>query len=359
MRRAPGGPDNGRSLKEEMVEHPLLAARRWMGARKGGMVLSTAKRQDEPSREERAPEDMLAGPVRPEVSVVLGTLNRRRFLKATIRSIRDSTLGLSSEIVVVDGGSTDRTLRWLARQRDIVTIIQHNGGEWRGLEVPRRSWGYFMNLGFHCASGKYVCMVSDDCILVPGAVEMGIKHLETISSSGVKVGAGAFYFRNWPDEQDYSVQLTLGGRLMVNHGLFLREALADIGWIEEDRYVFYHADSDLCLRLWQSGYEVIDCPNSYVEHYSHADREPRSSRSAVERADWQAYLERWSGLLLDGREGGDMGSRVKKSYHDPSQSTRAFPRTGNRMQRARRSVRGFVGRLARGVLRKIARHRIP
>ena len=49
---------------------------------------------------------------------------------------------------------TDATIRWLARQKDIVSIIQHNRGKWQGKPIERRSWGYFMNQGFKCARGK-------------------------------------------------------------------------------------------------------------------------------------------------------------------------------------------------------------
>jgi glycosyltransferase involved in cell wall biosynthesis len=317
----------------------------------GGGTVRARSRRDKPSDGEHPPFGRVAAPVQPVVSVVLGTRNRRRFLKATIGSIRQHCSGLPHEIIVVDGGSSDGSLKWLARQKDVITIIQHNGGEWRGSELPRRSWGYFMNLGFHCASGDYVCMVSDDCVLVPGAIEKGVSHLEGLRSRGVNVGAGAFYWRNWPDEPEYHVQLTLGGRMMVNHGLYLREALAEVGWIEEERYAFYHADSDLCMKLWQRCYEVVDCPDSYVEHYSHADREPRSSRSAVTTADWRGYLDKWTGVMFD--SGHDsIGSRVAKTHDDPSRSVRAFPRTDITRRRLEQTVRSSA-RFARRVVHKV------
>ena len=102
-----------------------------------------------------------------QVSVVLGSLNRKRFLKATIQSIRNNGISVPYEIIVVDGGSTDGSLRWLSRQKDIITIVQHNRGNFRGQPVKRRSWGYFMNLAFKCAQGKFIVMISDDSLLIP------------------------------------------------------------------------------------------------------------------------------------------------------------------------------------------------
>src|SRR5215211_4072375 len=62
----------------------------------------------------------------PLVSVVIGTLNRRWHLQRAIESVRAEVEPPESEIVVVDGGSDDGTLQWLGRQKDVLTIVQHN-----------------------------------------------------------------------------------------------------------------------------------------------------------------------------------------------------------------------------------------
>ena len=233
----------------------------------------------------------------PVLSFVLGTYNRNGFLQKAVASIRDNHICVPHELIVVDGGSTDGSLSWLLQQKDVITIVQHNRGEFRGRPVPRRSWGYFMNLGFKIAQGRYVLMLSDDCLLLPDAVNYGLDRFNQLTVEGRRIGGVAFYYRDWPDEQAYYVQLTLGGNLMVNHGLFLRSALEAVGWVDEERYRFYKADGDLCLKIWQAGYEIVDCPNAYVEHYAHANPEVRASNQAVMWQDSQAYLKRWTGIF--------------------------------------------------------------
>jgi len=258
-----------------------------------------------------------------EISVVIGSYNRCRFLKRTIASVREELerASLSAEIVVVDGGSTDGSLSWLLKQKDVLTIAQHNRGRWAGKEVERRSWGYFMNLGFKCAQGEYVCMLSDDCLVVPGAIGNGVRLFNARREEGERIGAMAFYWRDWPAEQKYRVGLTFGSRMFVNHGLYLNEALASVGYADEESYLFYHADGDLCLKIWQSGYVCIDSPDSFVEHYAHANVEVRESNAALQKADWDAYVRRW-GTLYETPE----KDWLLKDFKDVNHTVRGFPR---------------------------------
>ena len=64
----------------------------------------------------------------PVVSVVIGSYNRSRYLRATLDTVRRELEDVAHEIIVVDGGSTDGSLRWLLRQKDLITIVQHNRG---------------------------------------------------------------------------------------------------------------------------------------------------------------------------------------------------------------------------------------
>lgn len=210
-----------------------------------------------------------------------------------ISSVRENVKNIRSEIIVIDGGSTDGTLEWLKDQKDIVTIIQHNRGIFNGKPIQKRSWGYFMNLGFKISQGKYLLMISDDCILHENSVEAGIEHFEKMLQEGQSIGGAAFYFRNCPIEKQFYVQKTLGGKLMVNHGLFLRETLESIGWIDENSYAFYKADGDLSLRIWHSGNLIVDSPNSFVDHYLDEKELIRQQNNETLNLDRNTYNKRW------------------------------------------------------------------
>lgn len=255
------------------------------------------------------------------VSVVLGSYNRYEFLKLTIDSVRKELKEIPHEIIVVDGGSTDGALTWLFEQKDIITIAQHNRGTWQGKAIERRSWGYFMNLGFRAASSKYVCMISDDCLVIPGAIKNGLNLFENELNKGEKIGAIAFYWRNWSQEDKFHVNFTLGDKMYVNHGIYLKSALDDVNYIDDENYYFYNGDGDLCLKMWQKGYKVIDSEYSFIEHYPHAAINIRKTNYKLFNNDLKNYLKKWKGIFYDPIKDNKGGGR-SKDFDD-------FTKTGN------------------------------
>ncbi len=257
------------------------------------------------------------------VTVVIGSYNRKRFLRAVLNSVRNNGITVPCEIIVVDGGSTDGTLNYLLKQKDVITIIQHNRGTWKGMQIPSRSWGYFMNLGFKIAKGKFICMLSDDALIVPSSISAGIEAYYQAEDLGKRVGAVAFYWREWPELQEYHVGITFGGNVFVNHGLYLRKAVEEAGWIDEENYHFYHADGDLCLRMKELDYETIDCRKAFVEHFTHTQSKNRTKQMEKLDEDWKFYQARWGYLDNDSEP---RSQNKLLSYEDTKKTANHFPR---------------------------------
>ncbi len=287
---------------------------------------------------------------KPIVSVVLGSYNRLPYLKVALESVRRETASIPHEIIVVDGGSTDGSVKYLTQQKDVITIVQHNRGTFRGEKIKRRSWGYFMNLAFKAAQGKYICMISDDCLFIPGALTNGVQLFEKELQSGRKIGSVAFYWRNWPEMHQYFVSIAYG-TIFVNHGLYLRQALQDIGFADEDYYVFYSADLDICLRMMQAGFVCIDSPESYVEHHSHANAETRQSNESMLTQDKQRFMERWRWLAPELTDYDKIHYLQYRSFSDQTNTADLFRKIENaglnaKIRRVRGiSVRSFIKRL--------------
>ena len=121
-----------------------------------------------------------------------------------------------------------------------------------------------------------------------------------------------------------------GNHVTVNHGLFLRQALIDVGYAEEELYFFYCADSDLCLKLWHKGYTCMDAPNSYVEHChilkSYFGQKIANMKSKDDSSqDLGAYLNRWDGIYYDEKEK-NTGSPIEKVFNDGTFTANKFYR---------------------------------
>jgi glycosyltransferase involved in cell wall biosynthesis len=234
------------------------------------------------------------------VSVVLGSFNRIKFLKYAIQSIRYELKDAEFpyELIVIDGGSNDGSTEWLLKQKDIITTVQHNRGKRENKPIERRSWGYFMNLGFKSAQGKYICMLSDDCLVIPGAIKSGYTFFEKELKKGINAGAVAFYWRNWPEYEKYVI-FKFYGIINLNHGLFLKKALDDVGYIDEDNYMFYAGDVDLSFKLHHAGYNLLISEDSHIEHYMHANNKTRVKNLETFETDNSNFIKKWKAIYPD------------------------------------------------------------
>jgi len=192
-------------------------------------------------------------PLEPSASVcvVLATYNRLGPLREAVKSVR-ANAGTECEFVVVDGGSTDGSRRWLVDQSD-VTLIGQRGP----LTGPVTAF----NLGFSFAAERgyrFVLHFNDDAELIaPGSVVDAMDRMQRND----RIGAVAFEmdFRGkWGFED-------IHGKVYSNFGLVRREAGIQVARAQGDPtgrlwwnpiYRAYAADSEFGCWLHKLGWEV-------------------------------------------------------------------------------------------------------
>lgn len=113
----------------------------------------------------------------PVVSVVIPALNEERFLGACLESVTSQTFD-AIEVLVVDGGSTDGTVR-------LVGEVAKRDRRVRLVANPARIIPAGLNAGLREAKGKWLVRVDAHSTVPPDYVERAVKHLETGRWGGV------------------------------------------------------------------------------------------------------------------------------------------------------------------------------
>ncbi len=122
----------------------------------------------------------------PKVSVILPSLNVRRYIRECLDSVVNQTLR-EIEIICVDAGSTDGTVKILQEYAERDPRI-------RILSSDRKSYGAQMNMGIRAATGKYIGIVETDDYIREGMYETLYAVAETHNLDFVK--ADFFRFTN-------------------------------------------------------------------------------------------------------------------------------------------------------------------
>jgi GT2 family glycosyltransferase len=217
----------------------------------------------------------------PLVSVVIVTFNGLDHLQRCLPSLAAAG-GPAIEVIVVDNGSSDETLAWLAATYPTTRVVAlgHNLG-----------FGAANLRGVERATGRYVALLNNDTVVQPGWLEPLVHTLETDATiaavcstllmlddpallnarGGAMTHLGYGFDRDFlqpvepaptdpelPEIQDVLFP-TAAATLMRRE-----EFLATGGF--DPAYFMYHEDVDLGWRLWLTGRRVVVHRDSVVQH---------------------------------------------------------------------------------------------
>ncbi len=178
----------------------------------------------------------------PLVSIIIPTYNSERTLGRCLDSIEKQTYK-NIEVIVVDNGSTDRTVE-LAREYGAKVYVL------AGTERTKQT-----NYGVKISRGRYIYQVGSDFVLDPELVEEATRKCEDEGYDAISVFCASdptisFWSRVRKLEKDcYKDEL-----LYTGARFFRKEVFEAIGGFRED--LVAAEDYDLYNRLKKTGYKV-------------------------------------------------------------------------------------------------------
>ncbi|MFA5357281.1 MAG: glycosyltransferase family 2 protein, partial [Candidatus Omnitrophota bacterium] len=247
----------------------------------------------------------------PLVSVIIVNFNGAKFLDSCLSSLKEQTYP-NFEVIVVDNGSTDSSLKILEEgYRGFVTVIKNeiNFGFSKG-----------NNIGISQANGEFVAILNNDTQADARWLEELISAAQTDKNTGMCATKVLFFCeRDTIDSAGVNIfwdGMSRGrGRLKKDIGqydgdrevllpsgcaaLYRKSMLQETGLFDED-FVAYCEDTDLGLRGRLAGYKCAFAPLAVVYHHYSGTAGRYSSFKAfmVERNHFWVALKIFPAPLL-------------------------------------------------------------
>ena len=191
------------------------------------------------------------------VTFVVPVLNGARTLRRSLSSIIAHTNEHRFEIIAIDDGSMDGSLRALTRlHRDGVLRLVH--GERRGAAAA-------INAGIREATHPIICQIDQDVILQPGWLAQVLEHFEDPDVAAVQghyltAPTAGFWAR--AAGRDLELRYSrIRGRIVdhvcTGNTAYRARALHHVGLLDER--LGYGYDNDLSYRLQHAGYRLAFC----------------------------------------------------------------------------------------------------
>lgn len=224
---------------------------------------------------------------RPLVSVAILNWNGLSETKECLEHIRNSTYK-NFEIIIVDNGSTDKSLAYLEKQKDILLIKSPVNTGFTGGHIA----------ALRKASGEYILLLNNDAVTDKNYIKNAVEILQGDPLIGAVGGRAYLWDRQNPlldeDNQFYSYQVInpvsaegifrqadSGSLEEVNvvsgSAVMIRKSVIDkIGYLH-DRFFAYYEETDLFARMKRAGFKIMYSPRLKIWHKNGVSAQKKAS----------------------------------------------------------------------------------
>lgn len=231
------------------------------------------------------------------ISIVILNWNGLEFLRRCIPSVVKAVdiYGNNCEIIVLDNGSSDRSIDYLKSnfsQAKTISLKENLG------------FASGMNIGVREARGDIVIGLNNDVIVEEDFIAPLVRHFDgngNIFAVACKMllwdkktlnfaqAVGRFrlgIFRKTYQQPNMATHTlyACGGAFAVDKKKFL-----ELGGFDEDMIIYWE-DLDLCYRAWKQGYKTIYEPRSLVYHKFHGSFIKKCGKNGIHLISGENYF---------------------------------------------------------------------
>jgi glycosyltransferase involved in cell wall biosynthesis len=207
----------------------------------------------------------------PKVSVIVPVLNGESVIEHCLNQLLHQKYPAEKlEIIVVDNGSTDKT----------VPIIESMG--LKSFYAARKGPAAARNEGMKIASGEIVVFVDADCLAAPDLIIRHVLthlHYQVVDPQVAMIGGSVKGYNTnyWSTCDDFcswwQVQPYMRGKYVEYHpgaNLSIRSELIKKGYFFDEE-LKSSEDVILCLSVTRDGYKIFFNPSAVVSHINRTD----------------------------------------------------------------------------------------
>lgn len=233
-----------------------------------------------------------------KVSIIIPTYNREKTIETAVRSVLNQNYD-NIEVIVVDDGSTDRTIEILESLHSDKLIILKND--------KNRGACYSRNRGIEVSSGDYIAFQDSDDIWVPNKLETCISVLEKgecdfvfhqVICKNVK-GEPITPIYDFNNSKDKLLHVLIKGCGNTQSMIGKRECFESVKF---DESLPRSQDWELMIRIVEK-YKVYFIEKPLVEYYMMDDSISKSSEKGfialdiIEKKHYRRYYNQYNDLL--------------------------------------------------------------
>jgi glycosyltransferase involved in cell wall biosynthesis len=204
------------------------------------------------------------------LTVITPTYNRQPILEKCLTALEKQLLTSAEgyELLVVDDGSTDGTVEWLAAHPDQFPHVRVVSQNHAGITAAR-------NLGVNSAQGDIVVFVDSDVVVTESFLETHAAALKQAIAQGrekVFTYGRLIATCNFDDPTAEQAKITdfSAAYFETNNVAIPKRWLIEAGLFDPSFTQYGWEDLEMGVRLKKMGLEIIKCPTAIGYHYHKA-----------------------------------------------------------------------------------------